>query len=751
MATFKTNLYQYLPDFQTSSVLTLPLQLIGNGIVVATNTVNTLLDAVAPIGLAGNQLFGKPFQVVHEAGDRIINNLSNVATSIGQGLGATIQPNDTHYKNEWIDQDLTVQNLLKVPSDVIGNTLIGGSNITNNVLDAVAPIGQTGNNVFGAGFETLHQAGDALINQVSNIIVNIGQNLGGSLDANSTHYENEWVTHTLANPQTLNTTNATFNKTSRTAVHETNGQKSYLINQSVLDKVVELYQQYNQVPNQKVNNLWRPIYTLLAEDLKDNSAVDQGTKNWFHVAEAVATADPKSILYQYVRLGTGKALAAKGIYFTDADFYQASNILVKTLATNLLNGVQDADGNTIIPAGYVPSAAGLYGLVHMDATQALQNLGGTLADWTGITPFGLLDHLLGVDTSVMNGGDSRPISWYLELLGDVVKATLKAGVSLPDLISQFVTEGLSYVELLIQGEVLQNGFSSKDQLVNTLTQLAYAYAGDLAGPVAFATNIFNKDTNLVTNYLPFGTTLTGKDGRDVMNGNIGNDKLYGGKGDDLLFGNWGNDTLDGGEGINVLVGGRGDDTYYVRSNSDFVLEHKGEGTDTVFSTAQHFYLTSNVENLTLTGSGNISGSGNEINNIIKGNSGNNVLYGLGGNDTLEANGGLFNLLNGGTGNDKLIGSTGNETYEFELGFGQDIIQEKGGLDDRIKFGKNIDVNDLLISNVGADKIITIKGTTDQIIIKDAAKGSQYQVESIQFENGDRFDLNTLEHQQHYYF
>ena len=236
----------------------------------------------------------------------------------------------------------------------------------------------------------------------------------------------------------------------------------------------------------------------------------------------------------------------------------------------------------------------------------------------------------------------------------------------------------------------------------------------------------------------------------MINGNIGNDKLYGGKGDDLLFGNWGNDILDGGEGINVLVGGRENDTYYVRSNSDFVLEHKGEGTDIVLSTAKHFYLTSNVENLTLIGAENISGSGNDLSNIIKGNTGENHLYGLGGDDTLEAAGSLYNLLNGGIGNDKLLGGTGNETYEFELGFGQDIIQEQGG-DDRIKLGKHIDVNDLLISNVGADKIISIKGTTDQIIIKNAAKGSQYQVESIQFDNGDRLDFKTLDYQQHYYF
>ena len=52
----------------------------------------------------------------------------------------------------------------------------------------------------------------------------------------------------------------------------------------------------------------------------------------------------------------------------------------------------------------------------------------------------------------------------------------------------------------------------------------------------------------------------------------------------------------------------------------------------------------NVENLTLTGSGNINGTGNSGNNILIGNSG-------------------ANTLDGGTGADTMIGGLGNDTYE----------------------------------------------------------------------------------------
>lgn len=724
--------FTYLPEFKASTFLSIPAQLLGNGLVTASNIVNTVLDVASPIGLAGNALLGKPFQFAHELGDQIIASASNVVNGVGTALGATLTPNDTHYKNEWVDEELNLNNLLSLPSEIIGNVVIGGTNIANDVLDVVAPIAVAGNNLI-PGFESIHKAGDAIIDQISDVLINIGQGIGGTVQPEDTHFENEWNT-------------ASNNDSSQTQIKTTLlGQSSYKISDGVIAKIAELYQQFSQAPSQEVNNLWRPIYSLIKDELSPNDQVDQGTKNWLKVAESVALADPKNILYQYVRLGTEKSLAEKGIHFTDGQFYKASNVLIKTLADNLLTGVKNEQNELVVPKGYLPSSSGMYGLVHMDATQALKNLGGTLADWTGITPLSILDHYLGVDTSELNGGASRPISWYLELVGDVVKASLKAGASLVNIVSQLTTELFSFGDQFIQGELLNNGFSSKDQLVNTLTQVAYAYAGDLAGSVAVATNILNPDTNTISTLNPFGASLNGQAGNDVIKGNVGNDKLYGGKGDDLLFGGWGNDVLDGGEGINVLVGGRGDDSYYVKANNDFVLEQTNEGTDIVFSSAEHFILTKNVENLTLQGNANINGTGNAENNIIKGNLGNNNLFGGAGNDTLEANGGLINILNGGAGNDKLVGGLGDESYAFELGFGIDTILEKGG-NDTIKFGEGINVSDLLFNSLGKDLVISLQNGQDQITIKDWAKSAANQVENIQFHNGERYDLTQMDQQ-----
>ncbi len=165
--------------------------------------------------------------------------------------------------------------------------------------------------------------------------------------------------------------------------------------------------------------------------------------------------------------------------------------------------------------------------------------------------------------------------------------------------------------------------------------------------------------------------LSGTSSSDLILGYGGNDSLNGGTGNDTLNGGSGNDTLDGGTGADTLIGGTGNDVYVVDNSSDRIDEKINEGTDTVRASVSYSLDAANALNhLTLTGTGNISGTGNGNANIITGNSGNNTLTGAGGNDTLDGGAGNDKLL-GGDGNDILVGGAGNDTLTG--GSGQDYF------------------------------------------------------------------------------
>lgn len=133
-------------------------------------------------------------------------------------------------------------------------------------------------------------------------------------------------------------------------------------------------------------------------------------------------------------------------------------------------------------------------------------------------------------------------------------------------------------------------------------------------------------------------TFNGSSQSDTLNGFYGSDTLYGNGGNDSLSGSSGDDTLNGGIGSDILIGGSGNDIYVVDSETDYLFEYYGEGIDTVQSTVS-LTLAANVENLTLTGTGSISGIGNALANTITGNSGNNRIEGIDGNDTLTGGAG----------------------------------------------------------------------------------------------------------------
>jgi serralysin len=209
------------------------------------------------------------------------------------------------------------------------------------------------------------------------------------------------------------------------------------------------------------------------------------------------------------------------------------------------------------------------------------------------------------------------------------------------------------------GANLLDGLGGQDFMVGGLGNDTYVidYDGDYVGEdenggIDLIRSTFAVDLSVLTNV----EHAELKGGTDI--------DATGNASANILTGNSGDNRLDGREGKDKMTGGLGDDTYVLDNTGDIVSETvtnaKGGGVDTIeatftFSLAKY----ANVDNLTLTGTGNFNGTGNALANTISGNAGNNVLDGGGGAD----------LLKGDAGNDKYV-----------LDHVGDVVNEEGNTD-----------------------------------------------------------------------
>ncbi|HYE00450.1 MAG TPA: right-handed parallel beta-helix repeat-containing protein, partial [Alphaproteobacteria bacterium] len=156
--------------------------------------------------------------------------------------------------------------------------------------------------------------------------------------------------------------------------------------------------------------------------------------------------------------------------------------------------------------------------------------------------------------------------------------------------------------------------------------------------------------------------------------------VAGGEGGQSLAGTAGDDTIDGGSGADTMAGGAGHDVYRVDDAGDRVVEAGGAGIDRVEASVGHT-LGSGVENLTLTGSADIDGTGNLYDNALLGNGGANVLRGGAGADTIDGGGGA-DTLEGGSGNDVFFLAKGGIAAGETI---LDFVGNGAGAGDRIVF------------------------------------------------------------------
>ncbi|WP_394889480.1 hypothetical protein ACG873_30010 [Mesorhizobium sp. AaZ16] len=269
----------------------------------------------------------------------------------------------------------------------------------------------------------------------------------------------------------------------------------------------------------------------------------------------------------------------------------------------------------------------------------------------------------------MTGGDGND-TYYVDSIGDQVFEANGAGTGI-DTVYHYVN--FSVASQFVENMIMLGGGNINavaNNLNNTITGNAGNNAIDGRGGVDSMTGGNGNDTyyvdNLADQVFEANGAGTGIDTvlhsvnfsvatqfveNMVMTG-AGNINAIGNNLNNTITGNNGNNGIDGRGGADSMSGGLGNDTYYIDNAGDQVFEANGAGTDLVFTSVSKSFAAQFIENITLSGAGNITTTGNGLNNIIVGNNGNNAFSAREGNDTITGNGGndifVFNTALGAT-------------------------------------------------------------------------------------------------------
>lgn len=103
------------------------------------------------------------------------------------------------------------------------------------------------------------------------------------------------------------------------------------------------------------------------------------------------------------------------------------------------------------------------------------------------------------------------------------------------------------------------------------------------------------------------------------------------------------------------------DSIYDDSAAYQALKSVQSDTADVVTPLASYVLGSRISNLTYIGSDDFTGTGNALDNVVRGGPGNNTLRGRDGNDTLFGGSGN-DTLDGGVGADRMVGGQGNDIY-----------------------------------------------------------------------------------------
>jgi len=385
------------------------------------------------------------------------------------------------------------------------------------------------------------------------------------------------------------------------------------------------------------------------------TSTDPDTGNTFTYSLITGIGDTDNALFAI----TGNQLQSNGIF--DYETQNSYNIRVRTtdqggltLEKQLTIGITNVDESSLTPQQDILNYGGLDDTVTGIFANLLQNdnINGGAGIDTLIISEGIASNTITINASSTTN--------QLNIAGTTVKGFERFDLS--GFLGKVTYTGTTANDWVATGagaDVLNGGLGS-DTLIGGLGNDTYTV--DNAGDIVTETSTLATEIDTVNSSISYTLsvnverlTLTGTANINGTGNTLAN-TLTGNIANNILDGGDGNDSLNGGTGIDALIGGLGNDTYTVDNVGDIVTETSTLATeiDTVNSSVT-YTLSANVERLTLTGTANINGIGNALNNSITGNASNNILLGGAGND----------ILNGGAGTDSMTGGTDNDTYYID--------------------------------------------------------------------------------------
>jgi len=174
----------------------------------------------------------------------------------------------------------------------------------------------------------------------------------------------------------------------------------------------------------------------------------------------------------------------------------------------------------------------------------------------------------------------------------------------------------------------------------------------------------------------------------------------------LLIGNGAANVLNGSAGADTMQGGAGNDIYLVDNAGDQAIETlAGDGVDRIESSI-NIILGSFIENLTLTGTLSVNGTGNNLANELVGNGAANRLDGAAGADTMRGGAGhdLYVVDNVGDQAIETLAIDGSDTVQSSVNFTLGAFLEKLVLTGTAVNGTGNALANQITGNAGANRL-----------------------------------------------